>query len=107
VSARGACAALALWGLGSGCAGAGSPGQGGGAVRLRCTPAGAEVSMDGVPVGMCSDFADRTPLRVGRGMHRLEVTMQGYLPYVTYFAPAGARAVLEIQLSPRSTGAVP
>lgn len=108
--ARAALAGVALWGLASGCAtgaGAGSLGKGGGEVRLRCTPAEAAVAVDGVPVGMCSDFEDRTPLRMGGGMHRLEVTMQGYLPYVTYLAPAGARAVLDIQLSPRSTGAVP
>lgn len=109
MSARAALAGAVLGAFGSGCAtaAAGSLEKGGGAVRLRCTPAGAAVALDGVPVGMCSDFADRTPLRMGGGMHRLEMTMQGYWPYVTYFAPAGARAVLEIQLSPRSTGAVP
>jgi len=108
VSARAAVAAAAVWGLCPGCAGtAGPAGKGGGAVRLRCTPAEAGVALDGVPVGMCSDFQDRTPLGMGGGMHRLEVTMQGYWPYVTYFAPFGARAVLEVQLSPRSTGAAP
>ncbi|HEY8208649.1 MAG TPA: PEGA domain-containing protein [Myxococcaceae bacterium] len=107
MSARAALAGVAFWGLAPGCAGtAGAPGRGG-AVRLRCTPAEAAVALDGEPVGMCSDFQDRTPLRMGGGMHRLEVTMQGYWPYVTYFAPEGARAVLEIQLSPRSTGAAP
>lgn len=90
-----------------GCATSARPRDGGGEVRLRCAPAEAAVALDGVPVGMCSDFRDRTPLRVSGGMHRLEVTMQGYWPYVTYYSPAGARAVLEIQLSPRSTGAEP
>jgi hypothetical protein len=108
VSGRAALAAAACFGLAPGCATtAGPPGRGGGAVRLRCTPAEAGVALDGVPVGMCSDFQDRTPLRMGGGMHRLEVTMRGYWPYVTYFAPEGARAVLEFQLSPRSTGAAP
>jgi hypothetical protein len=108
VSARAALAGVAFWGLCPGCATtAGPPGKGGGAVRLRCTPAEAAVALDGEPVGMCSDFQDRTPLRMAGGMHRLDVTMQGYWPYVTYFAPEGARAVLEVQLSPRSTGAAP
>ena len=99
-----ACAAL----LATGCAAQTKGREGnGGSVRLVCSVPQATVALDGVPVGMCSDFQDRTPLPVSPGMHRLEVTMQGYWPYVTYFAPEGARAVLEVQLSPRSTGAAP
>ena len=103
MSARAALAGVAVWG----CATTAGPAGSGGAIRLRCTPAESAVALDGVPVGLCSDFADRTPLRMAGGMHRLELTMQGYWPYVTYFAPEGARAVLEVQLSPRSTGAAP
>ena len=101
-----ALAALGALG-GAGCAAAGRSGQGGGEVRLRCTPADAAVALDGVPVGWCSDFQDRTSLRMAGGTHRLDVTMQGFWPYATYCSPAGGRAVLEIQLSPRSTGAEP
>lgn len=104
MSAR-AALGVALCGLG--CATAGPFAPGGGSVRLRCKPAEAAVALDGVPVGWCSDFQDRTPLRMPAGMHRLDVTMQGFYPYVTYYSPAGARAVLEIQLTPRSTGAEP
>lgn len=70
---------------------------------LRCEPADAEVSLDGVPQGMCSDFAGSPrALRVGDGLHHIEVTKQGFWPYTTYYEPSGARATLNIKL--RSTG---
>ncbi len=75
-----------------------------GDLRLQCDPADAEVWLDGVPQGICTDFSG-TPagLKVGEGMHRVEVLKQGFLPYVTYLSPSGARASLRITLVPRKT----
>jgi hypothetical protein len=81
-----------------------------GDLRLQCDPPDAEVWLDGVPQGVCTDFSG-TPagLRMGEGTHRVEVLKQGFLPYVTYLSPSGARTSLRISLVPRKTpqGATP
>ncbi len=72
-------------------------------VRLHCTPDDATLSVDGVPKGLCSDFA-RVPAQLkGEGkLHLLEVKKQGYQPYQTYFAPSGATVTLTVQLAPQT-----
>lgn len=71
----------------------------GGELRLLCEPADAEVALDGVAQGRCSDFAGLPAgLRVGEGMHRVEVRKEGFYPYQTYYSPGGARATLTITL---------
>jgi hypothetical protein len=74
-----------------------------GDVLFRCEPEDAEVVLDGVPQGTCQDF-DGEPhgLRIGEGMHRLEVRKPGFLPYETYYEPNGARAVIRVKLKPRA-----
>lgn len=72
-----------------------------GDLRLMCQPEDAQVVLDGVPQGLCSDFSGRPAgLTVGSGMHRVEVTKEGFLPYVTYLSPSGARTSLGITLQP-------
>ncbi len=74
-----------------------------GNLALLCEPADAEVYLDGVWQGLCSDFTGAPKgLRVGAGLHQIEVKKQGYWPYTTYYEPSGARARLTIQL--RATG---
>jgi hypothetical protein len=76
-----------------------------GDVVLRCEPPDAEVYLDGVIQGLCSDFRG-TPrgLRVGQGLHQIDVKKQGFWPYTTYIEPRGARAALEVRLRPTGTG---
>nr|WP_164002323.1 PEGA domain-containing protein [Pyxidicoccus caerfyrddinensis] len=70
-----------------------------GNLALRCEPVDAEVYLDGVLQGMCSDFTGSPrSLRVGAGLHHIEVKKQGFWPYTTYYEPSGARARLTIQL---------
>lgn len=72
-----------------------------GDVQLRCDPEDAEVIVDGIPRGLCSDFdGDPSGLRLSEGFHRIEVKKAGHLPYETSIAPGGARAVLTLRLSP-------
>jgi hypothetical protein len=74
-----------------------------GDVVLRCEPPDGEVSLDGVPQGLCSDFqGSPRGLRVGEGLHQIEVKKEGFWPYTTYIEPHGARAVLNVLL--RSMG---
>jgi hypothetical protein len=74
-----------------------------GDVVLRCEPPDGEVSLDGVTQGLCSDFqGSPRGLKVGEGLHQIEVKKEGYWPYTTYIEPHGARAVLNVRL--RSMG---
>lgn len=76
-----------------------------GDVVLRCEPPDAEVYLDGVIQGLCSDFRGAPRgLRVGKGLHQIEVKKQGYWPYTTYFEPHGARAALDVRLQSMGTG---
>lgn len=74
-----------------------------GDVSLRCEPVDAEVYLDGVLQGLCSDFTGSPKgLRVGEGLHHIEVKKQGFWPYTTYYEANGARARLTIQLRARA-----
>jgi hypothetical protein len=76
-----------------------------GDVVLRCEPPDAEVVLDGVTQGLCSDFRGAPRgLRVGEGMHQIEVKKEGYWPYTTYIEPHRARAVLDVRLRSMGTG---
>ncbi|WP_044185131.1 PEGA domain-containing protein [Hyalangium minutum] len=72
-----------------------------GDVVLRCEPEDAEVILDGVTRGLCSDFRGAPRgLRVGEGLHQIEVKKEGHWPYTTYIDPHGTRAVLNVLLQP-------
>ncbi|WP_044890417.1 PEGA domain-containing protein [Myxococcus hansupus] len=74
-----------------------------GNLALLCEPTDAEVYLDGVWQGLCSDFTGAPKgLGVGLGLHQIEVKKQGYWPYTTYYEARGARARLTIRL--RATG---
>lgn len=73
-----------------------------GDLALNCTPEDAEVEVDGVPWGDCRDFSGEPELlRVGEGLHHIRVKKAGYWPYETWYQPSGARAVLQVALSPQ------
>lgn len=72
-----------------------------GNLLLRCEPEDAEVHLDGVIQGVCTDFGGKpSGLQVGLGLHRIDVKKDGYWPYTTYFEPSNARAGLTIKLRP-------
>ncbi|MDC0706917.1 PEGA domain-containing protein [Stigmatella sp. ncwal1] len=74
-----------------------------GNVILRCEPPEAEVALDGVTQGVCSDFQG-TPrgLQVGQGLHQIEVRMEGHWPSITYLEPQGARTTLNVRLESKA-----
>lgn len=75
-----------------------------GDLTLRCEPPDADVYLDGVIQGVCGDFeGSPVGLKVGEGLHQVEVKKEGFWPYTTYFEPSGARATLRIQLRPRES----
>lgn len=76
-----------------------------GAVELHCDPPDAQVEVDGVPQGVCTDFAGApNGLTLGDGLHRIDVKKSGFRPYQTYYQASGARAVLRIALQPSGKG---
>ena len=73
---------------------------------LRCSPSDAEVVLDGVLQGLCSDFeALPAGLTVGAGLHAIEGRREGYWPYTTYVEPHNARATLRATLRPMAASA--
>lgn len=77
----------------------------GGALVLRCTPADAEVWLDGVPQGTCEDF-DGAPkgLALGKGARRVEVKKRGFEAWETYMDGGGTRVVMVVDLVPNERG---
>ncbi len=76
-----------------------------GRVVLQCQPADAQVFLDGVPVGLCSDYAtDDRGLPVGAGMHTLEFRKSGHYSSRAEVAPDRSQAVVHIQLPPLTEG---
>ncbi|RKH68051.1 PEGA domain-containing protein [Corallococcus aberystwythensis] len=72
---------------------------------LRCEPADAQVLLDGVEQGTCTDFAGVSrSLRLGAaGFHQVVVKKRGFYPYTTYYEPSGARVTLKVKLRPVGT----
>ncbi|NOK16793.1 PEGA domain-containing protein [Corallococcus carmarthensis] len=69
---------------------------------LRCEPSDAQVLLDGVEQGACSDFAGVSrSLRLNdSGFHQVVVKKRGFYPYTTYYEPSGARVTLKVKLRP-------
>lgn len=63
---------------------------------LSCTPPDADVELDGVPQGTCEDF--RAGLAMGKGVRRVHVKKQGYLPWDTVVETDGTRVVMNVTL---------
>lgn len=70
-----------------------------GEVVLHCVPAEAEVSLDGVPQGLCSDF-DGSPrgLKVGSGGRRLQVKHPGYAAWESWLDASDTQVTLSVTL---------
>ena len=72
-----------------------------GNLRLRCEPVDADVYLDGVVQGVCTDFSgEPRGLQVGEGLHHIEVKKDGYFPYTTYYEPNNTSLGLTIRLRP-------
>jgi hypothetical protein len=69
---------------------------------LSCQPTDAEVDVDGVPRGLCSDFSGGRGLQLGAGMHHVEVKKAGFQPYETYCEPSGTQEAVAVSLQPQA-----
>ncbi|MDP1824714.1 MAG: hypothetical protein Q8L48_15775 [Archangium sp.] len=66
---------------------------------LSCTPPDADVELDGVPQGTCEDFrGEPRGLAMGKGVRRVQVKKQGYLPWDTVVETDGTRVVMNVTL---------
>jgi hypothetical protein len=68
-------------------------------LALSCEPADAEVLIDGVLQGRCSDFEARV-IPLAEGLHRVDVKKVGLRPYEAQVEAGRARAKLSAQLGP-------
>lgn len=73
-----------------------------GDLRIRCSPDDATVALDGLSVGLCSDFAGQRGVALGKGVRHLAVRKTGYLPYESIVEADGTRISLTISLAPTS-----
>ncbi len=72
---------------------------------LRCTPADAEVSLDGVPQGTCADFdGEPATLGLGTGARHVVVKKRGYLSWESLMQPDRTRVVMTVSLIPAEGG---
>ncbi len=71
-----------------------------GDLRLTCDHADAEVSVDGVIQGLCSDFSDGVLVRLTEGPHLVEVKKAGFVPYRAQVLAGDARTSLNVTLVP-------
>lgn len=73
-----------------------------GDLHLSCSPADATVAVDGVPVGLCSDFVGQRGLQLGTRTRRLAVQKSGYYSYESVVQTDGTRLTLTVSLAPSS-----
>lgn len=75
--------------------------SGAGELVLKCTPADADVSLDGVSQGSCSDFnGEPHALKVGERARRVEVKKSGFVTWETWLAADQTRVVMTVTLLP-------
>ncbi|NMB74992.1 MAG: hypothetical protein GYA21_07670 [Myxococcales bacterium] len=69
------------------------------ALRVGCTPAEAEVFLDGVFQGTCASLSRPEALvRTSGGTHTLEVAARGFIPHRTVVEGSGITAGFSIRL---------
>lgn len=73
-----------------------------GNLRIDCSPDDAVVAVDGVSVGLCSDFRGDKGLALKEGPRRIAVSKLGYLPYESFVDTDGTRVSVKISLAPSS-----
>jgi hypothetical protein len=75
--------------------------SGAGELVLRCTPADAEVALDGVSQGLCSDFSGAPRgLQVGKAPRHVVVKKPGFGDWETWVAADETRVVMTVTLTP-------
>ena len=68
-------------------------------LRLECLPSDAEILVDGVLQGLCSDFAAQG-IGLDDAPHHVEVRRPGFSPFFTAVQAGRARTGLKIELRP-------
>ena len=72
---------------------------------LACSPADADVELDGVPQGTCDDFrGEPNGLGLAKGAHRVRVKKAGYLPWDTVVETDGTRVMMNVTLISTGVG---
>lgn len=52
-----------------------------GRIQIECTPASAQVNVDGQDQGTAAEISRKGGLAFPKGLHRIEITQDGYRPF--------------------------
>lgn len=75
--------------------------SGAGELVLHCAPSDAEVALDGVSQGLCTDFnGEPRALKVGTRARRVEVKKSGFHTWESWLAADQTRVVMTVTLLP-------
>lgn len=75
--------------------------SGAGELVLKCTPADAEVALDGVTQGVCTDFGgEPRGLKLGKSARHVVVKKSGFGTWETWLAADETRVVMTVTLTP-------
>ena len=81
---------------------AGPPAPRGGLIFFECTPADAQITVDGTARGSAEEISRAGGLRLPIGLHRFEITRDGYRAYRIELNVADKPERLRVQLQPVS-----
>ena len=71
-----------------------------GRIQLACEPTEAQVNIDGRDFGSAASIARRGGLTLPHGLHRIEITLQGYRPFRFELILGTKPEALKVQLQP-------
>jgi hypothetical protein len=75
--------------------------SGAGELVLKCTPTDAEVALDGVTQGVCTDFGGEPKgLKLGKSARHVVVKKSGFGTWETWLAADETRVVMTVTLTP-------
>jgi len=78
-----------------------------GNLLLRCEPEDAEILLDGIPQGNCSDYAAKgLQTEASPYLRKIVVSKAGYWPYEAMVALDSSRVNLNVRLQPMQADSV-
>lgn len=71
-----------------------------GNIVIECTPGAAQVNIDGQDHGTATEIGRKGGLTLPKGLHRIEITLEGYRPFRFELILGDKPERLEVQLQP-------
>lgn len=71
-----------------------------GRIKIECTPASAQVNIDGKDHGTAEEIGRAGGLVLPKGLHRIEITLEGYRPFRFELILGEKPETLKVHLQP-------